>query len=87
LSFFGVLLGKASQRNSKGLGLVFGLMIFIFYNNFLLIAKSSIENENIHPIIGFFGVHLFIILIVLIIYQLFNLNLDNYLAKIRFLKK
>ena len=87
LSFFGVLLGKASQRNSKGLGLVFGLMIFIFYNNFLLIAKSSIENENIHPIIGFFGVHLFIVLIVLIIYQLFNLNLDNYLAKIRFLKK
>lgn len=86
LSFFGILLGRTSPRGSKGLGLVFGLVLFIFYNNFLLIAKSSIENETIHPSIGFLGVHLFIVILVLFFYKLFNLNYHNYVDKIRFLK-
>ena len=86
LSFFGVLLGRTSPRGSKGLGLVFGLVLFIFYNNFLLIAKSSIETDSIHPAIGFLGVHLVVVIVVLFFYQLFNLNHLSYVDKIRFLK-
>jgi Predicted permeases len=43
LSIFGILLGKASPRGGKNLGVLLGVVVFILYNNALLVAKSSLE--------------------------------------------
>ena len=86
LSFLGILLGETSPRGGKSLGMVYGLVIFIFYNNLLMIVKSNIGNENLNPFLGFLGVHIFAILIILLVYRLINLNLSSYIAKIPFLK-
>lgn len=87
LSFLGIFLGETSPRGRKSLGLVYGLIIFIFYNNLLMLVKSSIENETINPFFGFLGLHVFVILLFLLIYRLINLNLYSYIAKIPFFKK
>ena len=66
LSFLGIFLGETSPRGRKSLGLVYGLIIFIFYNNLLMLVKSSIENETINPFFGFLGLHVFVILLFLL---------------------
>jgi len=87
LSFLGILLGETSPRGGKSLGLVFGLAIFIVYNNILIMIKSSIENESLNPIIGLISVHFFVVVIIFIIYRLMSLNLNNYVDKIHTFKK
>jgi hypothetical protein len=52
-----------------------------------MIVKSAIENGNLNPILGFFGVHFLIILSIILIYRIMNINLIAYVDKIPFLKK
>lgn len=68
LSIFGILLGKSSPRGGKNLGVLTGILVFIIYNNTLLIAKSSLERGEILPIIGMWWVHLLVLFVVFIFY-------------------
>lgn len=68
LSFLGVLLGKASPRGGKNLGLLFGVAIFILYNNALTIAKSSLEHGETPVWIGLWWVHLLMFALILFLY-------------------
>ena len=85
LSVIGVFLGKTSSRGGKGINLLIGVVIFMLYYNGLLVAKSSIELGQIDPIIGLWGVHLLMILLILLLYQFRQGKIANYLDKISFL--
>ena len=82
LSVLGVLLGKASPRSGKSIGLLIGVIIFMLYNNGLLIAKNSVERGELNPIIGLWSVHLLLLLLTYMFYQFRNRNLFGYLDKI-----
>jgi lipopolysaccharide export system permease protein len=69
LSFIGILLGKTSPRTGKGINLLVGVVIFMIYNNGLLVAKNSIERGDLSPFIGLWSIHLIVILLALIFYQ------------------
>lgn len=68
LSALGVLLGKASPRGGKNLGVLLGVIAFIVYNNTLLIAKSTLEQGEASPIIGLWWVHLLMSGVILMLY-------------------
>ena len=68
LSIFAILLGKTSPRGGKNLGVLVGVIVFIIYNNALLIAKSSLERGDTLPIIGLWWVHLLVLLIIFVFY-------------------
>jgi len=82
LSILGVLLGKASPRGGKSIGILIGIIIFLLYNNGLLIAKNSVERGELNPTIGLWSVHLLVLLLTFIFYQYRNRNLFGYLDKI-----
>jgi lipopolysaccharide export system permease protein len=82
LAIFGVFLGKSSPRTGKGINLIFGLIIFMLYNNGLLVAKSSIESGQLNPIIGMFGIHLFLILFLIIFYNFREGKITHFVDKI-----
>ena len=82
LSIIGVLLGKTSPRTGKGVNLLLGLIIFMLYNNTLLVAKNSIESGQLNPIIGLWPIHILLILAVLIFYQFRQGKLSSFVAKI-----
>ena len=69
LVVFAVYLGKTSPRGGKGINILIGIFIFMIYNNGLLVAKSSIENGLLSPIIGMWGIHLIAILFLIFLYQ------------------
>ena len=69
LSFIGILLGKTSPRTGKGINLLAGIVVFMIYNNGLLVAKNSIERGDLTPFIGLWSIHIIVILLVLIFYQ------------------
>ena len=69
LSVIGVLLGKTSPRSGKGINLLAGVVIFMIYNNGLLVAKNSIERGDLPPLIGLWSIHIAVILLALIFYQ------------------
>jgi lipopolysaccharide export system permease protein len=81
----GVLLGKTSPRSTKRINLLVGVVIFIIYNNSLLIVKSSIESNDINPFIGFLGIHISVILIILMFYILSDVNFYKFVDKMSFL--
>jgi len=85
LSVFGVLLGKTSPRNGKGINLIIGVAIFMLYNNTLLVAKNAIESGQLSPIIGMWSVHLLLLLILIIYYQLRQGRVAFFIDKIPFL--
>ena len=87
LSFIGVLLGKTSPRTGKGINLLIGLVIFMLYNNGLLVAKTSIENGELHPYIGLWSIHIMFILLLLIFYQFRQGNVSYFIDKITTLNK
>ena len=87
LSVIGVLLGKASPRTGKGINLLIGVVIFMIYNNGLLVAKTSIENGELNPLIGLWSIHIFFILFLLIFYQLRQGKLSYFVDKIATLNK
>ncbi|SMN15088.1 permease YjgP/YjgQ family protein [uncultured Candidatus Thioglobus sp.] len=68
LSIFGILLGKASPRGGKNLGVLVGVLVFIIYNNALLVAKSSLERGELLPIVGLWWVHLLVLLVIAVFY-------------------
>ena len=84
LTLIGVLLGKTSPRNNKGLNILIGVGIFILYNQALLFIKSSIENGQINPLIGLLVPHLLILIFILLIYQVTDGRSSKYLDKISF---
>ena len=85
LSVIGVFLGKTSPRGGKGVNLLIGVVIFMLYYNGLLVAKSSIELGQIDPIIGLWGIHLLMIILILLLYQFRQGKIANYLDKISLL--
>ena len=82
LSVLGVLLGKATPRSGKSIGLLIGVIIFMLYNNGLLIAKNSVERGELNPIIGLWSVHLLLLLLTYMFYQFRNRKVFGYLDKI-----
>jgi lipopolysaccharide export system permease protein len=87
LSVIGVLLGKTSPRTGKGINLLIGVLIFMLYNNGLLVAKTSIENGELDPSIGLWSIHLMFILFLIIFYQLRQGKVSYFIDKIAFLNK
>lgn len=85
LSVIGVFLGKASPRGGKGVNLLIGIILFMFYYNGLLVAKNALELGQIDPIIGLWGVHLLMVVLLLLLYQFRQGKISNYLAKISLL--
>ena len=84
LSVFGVFLGKTSPRTGKGINLIIGLVVFLLYNNTLLIAKSSIESEQLSPLIGMWPIHLFLVVFLIFFYQYREGKITKFIYKISF---
>ena len=82
LSFIGVLLAKTSPRTGKGVNLLFGIIIFMIYNNGLLVAKNSIESGQLDPFIGLWSIHILLILFLIIFYQFRQGKFSSFIAKI-----
>jgi lipopolysaccharide export system permease protein len=82
LSALGVLLGKASPRGGKGIGLLIGVVVFMLYNNGLLMAKSAMERGEIDPSFGLWWIHLLVIFLTFLLYQFRYGRLSTYLVKI-----
>jgi lipopolysaccharide export system permease protein len=82
LSVFGIFLGKTLPRGGKGVNLLIGVIVFMLYYNGLLVAKSAIELGQMDPIIGLWGVHLLMVLLLLLLYQFRQMRIANYLDKI-----
>jgi len=86
LSVFGVFLGKSSPRTGKGINLIIGVVVFMLYNNGLLVAKNSIESGQLSPIIGMWSIHLFVLLFLIIFYQFREGKIIHFIDKIPLLK-
>ena len=84
LSVLGVFLGKSSPRTGKGINVIIGVIIFMFYNNSLLVAKNSIEVGQLNPIIGMWSIHLFLFLFLIIFYQFREGKITHFIDKILF---
>jgi len=84
LSIFGVFLAKSSPRTGKGINLIIGVIAFMLYNNGLLVAKNSIENGQLNPIIGLWSIHLFLIIFLIIFYQFREGKVTHFIDKISF---
>jgi lipopolysaccharide export system permease protein len=82
LSIIGVFLGKTSPRSGKGVNLLFGVIIFMLYNNGLLVAKNSIESGQLNPYVGLWSIHILLILFMIIFYQFRQGKLASFIAKI-----
>ena len=82
LSILGILLGKASPRGGKNLGVLIGVVVFILYNNALLIAKSTLERGDSTPMVGLWWVHALMLLFILVLYFYRHGKFTHYLDKI-----
>ena len=82
LSFIGVLLAKTSPRTGKGVNLLFGIIIFMLYNNGLLVAKNSIESGQLNPFVGLWSIHILLVLFIIIFYQFRQGKFSSFIAKI-----
>ena len=82
LSFIGVFLAKTSPRTGKGVNLLFGIIIFMLYNNGLLVAKNSIESGQLNPFLGLWSIHILLILFIIIFYQFRQGKFSFFIAKI-----
>ena len=85
LSFFGIFLGKTSPRGGKGVNLLIGIIVFMLYNNGLLVAKRAIELGQINLLTGFLGVHLLVLMLVILLYQFRNGKIAKYIDKVSIL--
>jgi len=84
LSIIGVFLGKNSPRKGKGINLLIGVLLFMMYNNGLLIAKSAVERGQLDPVIGLSGIHFLVLLLLILLYQLRQRKISNYFDKMSF---
>ena len=87
LSVIGVFLGKVPPRGGKGVNLLIGVIVFMLYYNGLLLAKSAIELGQMDPLIGLWGVHFLMIVLLLLLYQFRQRKISNYLDKISIFNK
>ncbi len=87
LSALGVLLGKASPRGGKSIGLLIGVVVFMLYNNGLLMAKSALERGEIDASTGLWWIHLLVIFLTFLLYQFRYTRLSAYLVKLSVLYK
>ena len=87
LSVIGVFLGKVSPRGGKGVNLLIGVVVFMLYYNGLLVAKSSIELGQMNSIIGLWGVHFLMVVLLFLLYQFRQRKISNYLDKISIFNK
>ena len=85
LSFFGIFLGKTSPRGGKGVNLLIGIIVFMLYNNGLLVAKRAIELGQINLLTGFLGVHLLVLMLLILLYQFRNRKIAKYIDKVSIL--
>jgi len=85
LSVMGVFLGKASPRGGKGVNLLVGVIVFMLYYNGLLVTKSAIENGQINHNIGLWGVHLFMVILIFLLYRFRHGRMASYIDKISYL--
>ena len=85
LSFFGIFLGKTSPRGGKGVNLLIGIVVFMLYNNGLLVAKRAIELGQINLLTGFLGVHLLVLMLLILLYQFRNGKIAKYIDKVSIL--
>jgi lipopolysaccharide export system permease protein len=85
LSFFGIFLGKTSPRRGKGVNLLIGIVVFMLYNNGLLVAKRAIELGQINLLTGFLGVHLLVLMLLILLYQYRNRKITKYIDKVSIL--
>ena len=83
LSIIGVLLGKTSPRTGKGVNVLIGVIIFMFYYNGLLVGKNSIENGSLNPFLGLLSIHLTLILFMIIFYQFRQGKVSSFIDKIQ----
>ena len=86
LTVIGVFLGKTSPRGGNGVNLLIGIIIFLLYYNGLLVAKSAIELGQVDPIIGLWGVHLFMVIFILLLYHFRQGEIANFLDKMSLFK-
>ena len=82
LSVLGVFLGKSSPRTGKGINLIIGIIVFMLYNNVLLVAKNSIESGQLSPIFGMWGIHLLLFLFLIFFYQFREGKITLFIDKI-----
>jgi len=82
LSVLGVFLGKSSPRTGKGINLIIGIIVFMLYNNVLLVAKNSIETGQLSPIFGMWGIHLLLFLFLIFFYQFREGKITLFIDKI-----
>ena len=87
LSVIGVFLGKVPPRGGKGVNLLIGVIVFMLYYNGLLLAKSAIELGQMDPLIGLWGVHFLMVVLLLLLYQFRQRKISNYLDKISIFNK
>ena len=85
LSLFGVFLGQTSPRGGKGVNLLIGVIVFMLYNNALLVAKNSIERSQMDPIIGLWGVHFLVLMLIILLYQFRKGKIVKYIDKVSIL--
>ena len=85
LSFFGIFLGKTSPRGGKGVNILIGIVVFMLYNNGLLVAKRAIELGQINLLTGFLGVHLLVLMLLILLYQFRNGKIAKYIDKVSIL--
>ena len=79
---FWCFLGKASPRGGKGINLLVGVIVFMLYNNALLVAKSAIELGQIEPVIGLWGVHFLVLMLLVLLYQFRKEKIAKYIDRI-----
>ena len=82
LSVLGVYLGRSSPRTGKGINILIGLVFFMFYNNGLLIAKTSIENNELNPFIGLWSIHILLVILLIIFSQFREGKVMQFIDKI-----
>ena len=82
LSVLGVFLGKTSPRTGKGINILIGVVFFMFYNNGLLVAKSSIENGDLNPSLGLWIVHFILVVFLIFFYQVREGKVSYFIDKI-----
>ena len=63
-----------------------GVIVFMVYYNGLLVAKSAIELGQLEPIIGLWGIHLLMVMLIFLLYRFRNTKITNYLDKISLFK-
>lgn len=83
LSILGVLLGKTSPRGGKNLNALLGVVVFILYNNALLLAKSALEKGDTSQYLGLWWVHGLMFLAVLVFYGYRYEKFSEYYLRLR----